>query len=67
MKMHWIKCSDRFPIIENNIKVSVLVTTSWSLVTVAQYYGDHWEIDDISYKLTAVIAWMPLPEAYYEL
>ena len=57
----WIPVTERMPIIENNIGARVLITTSWGLVKEAYYCVDHWEIDDIPYKLTAVSAWMPLP------
>lgn len=60
----WIPCSERLPIIKNNIGAKVLVTTSWGLVKEAYYRVDHWEINDIPYKLTSIIAWMPLPKPY---
>lgn len=60
----WIPCRERLPILGEHIKVHVLVTTSWGFVTAASYYGDHWDIDNIAYKITAVVAWMPLPEMY---
>jgi hypothetical protein len=62
----WIQCSERLPIVENDIKARVLVTTSWGLVKEACYRVDYWDIDDIPYKLTAVVAWMLLPDPYRE-
>lgn len=60
----WIPVTERLPVIENNIGKRVLVTTSWGMACEAWYCKDHWEIHDISYKLTSVIAWQPLPEPY---
>lgn len=65
-EQQWIACTERMPNVENDIKVRVLVTTSWGLVKEACYRVDYWDIDDIPYKLTAVVAWMPLPEPYRE-
>lgn len=62
----WIPCSERLPVIENNSAKKVLVTTSWGSVYEAYYCVDHWEINDIQYKLTSIVAWMPLPEPYKE-
>ena len=62
----WIPCSERLPIIENNNRARVLITTSWGFVKEAYYCVDHWEINDIDFILTSVIAWMPLPEPYEE-
>ena len=61
---HWIPCSERLPIIENNNRARVLITTSWGFVKEAYYCVDHWEINDINFILASVIAWMPLPEPY---
>ena len=61
---HWIPCSERLPIIDNNNRARVLITTSWGFVKEAYYCVDHWEINDIDYILTSVIAWMPLPDPY---
>ena len=58
----WIPCSKMLPPINNNSSARVLVTTSWGLVKEAYYCVNHWEIDYIAYKLSSVIAWMPLPE-----
>ena len=60
----WIPCSERLPIIENNNRARVLITTSWGFVKEAYYCVDHWEINDIDFILTSVIAWMPLPKPY---
>ena len=60
----WIPVSERLPLIENNNAKIVLVTTSWGLVSEAYYCVDYWEISDIPYKLTSVVAWKPLPEPY---
>lgn len=62
----WIPCSDRLPKAENYMPKRVIVTTSWKKVYVANYCVDHWEICDIDYKLSSVVAWMPLPEPYKE-
>ena len=62
----WIPCSERPPEVENNVAKRVLVTTSWTMVCEAHYCVDHWEMNDIDYKLSSVIAWMPLPEPYKE-
>lgn len=63
-EQRWIPCSERLPIIKNNIGTRVLITTSWGLVKEAHYCVDHWEVDGISYKLTSATAWMPLPEPW---
>lgn len=63
-KGRWIPVSEKLPVIENNLCKRVLVTTSWGLVREAYYCVDHWEINDISYKLTSIVAWMPLPKPY---
>lgn len=65
-RQRWIPCSERLPIIENNNRARVLITTSWGFVKEAYYCVDHWEINDIDFILTSVIAWMPLPEPYKE-
>ena len=59
-EQRWIPCSERLPELGRNI----LVTTSWNFVTKAMSCGDHWEINSIDYKLSSVVAWMPLPEPY---
>ena len=60
----WIPCSKMFPPIKNNSSARALVTTSWGLVKEAYYCVNHWEIGDIAYKLSSVIAWMPLPASF---
>lgn len=60
----WIPCSERPPEVENNVAKRVIVTTSWNMVCEAHYCVDHWEMNDIDYKLSSVIAWMPLPEPF---
>lgn len=65
-EQRWIPCSDRLPKAENYMPKRVIVTTSWKKVYVANYCVDHWEICDIDYKLSSVVAWMPLPKPYKE-
>ena len=60
----WNPITDRPPEVENNISKRVMVTTSWGVVKEAYYCIDHWEIGDIPYNLSAVIAWMSIPEPY---
>ena len=56
----WIPCSESVPKLGKNL----LVTTSWNFVTKAMFCGNHWEIDSMDYKLSAVVAWMPLPKPW---
>lgn len=60
----WIPCSERMPEIKDNMAKKVIVTTSWNTVSEAYYCVDHWEMNDFDYKLSSVIAWMPLPESW---
>ena len=60
----WIPVAERLPEVENNIGKRVIVTTSWGLVKESCYCIDHWEIGYIPYKLSSVIAWMPLPKPW---
>lgn len=63
-EQRWISCNERLPKAENYMPKRVIVSTSWKKVYVANYCVDHWEICDIDYKLSSVVAWMPLPEPY---
>ena len=64
LEPQWIPCSERPPEVENNVAKRMIVTTSWNMVCEAHYCVDHWEMNDIDYKLSSVIAWMPLPEPF---
>lgn len=54
---HWTPVTDGLP----DVGKYVIASTSWHFVKQAMYCGDHWEIDGIDYKITSVLAWMPLP------
>ena len=60
----WTPVTERLPKIENNTGKRVIVTTSWGLVHEAYYCVDHWEMNDIDYKLSSVTAWCPLPKRW---
>ena len=60
---NWISCSEKLP--DND--ESVLATTAWGDVTIAERLDDtHWYIHEgyTNATIDDVVAWMPKPEPY---